>query len=155
MEGCAINSTDRGGFAAAVDAARRSDATVVLVGLDKSIEDEGRDRTSIALPGQQLDLIREVAAGEHCPTLHDNRKDRLPSPTVRSQPLAMVCGVLHAAAKGPVVVVLIAGGAVDLSAAKDDDNVDAILFAGYPGHTHTHHTTAVLGGMHARGRLTG
>jgi beta-D-xylosidase 4 len=40
---------------------------------------------------------------------------------------------LFAVSRGPVVVVLIGGGAVDLAFAKDDDNVDAILFAGYPG----------------------
>ena len=46
-------------IAAAVTAARASDAAVVVVGLE---EGEFRDRSSLALPGRQEELIRRVAA---------------------------------------------------------------------------------------------
>jgi hypothetical protein len=38
-----------------------------------------------------------------------------------------------AAARGPVIVVLLNGGPVDISALRGNDAVDAILWAGYPG----------------------
>ena len=41
--------------------AAAADATVLIVGIDQSIEAEGRDRVSIQLPGQQPLLITEVA----------------------------------------------------------------------------------------------
>ncbi|KAL6336226.1 hypothetical protein AAG906_011108 [Vitis piasezkii] len=41
--------------------AAAADATVLIVGIDQSIEAEGRDRVSIQLPGQQPLLIIEVA----------------------------------------------------------------------------------------------
>ena len=46
---------------AAVDAAARADATIVVVGTNDDWESEGWDRTDIALPGTQDELIREVA----------------------------------------------------------------------------------------------
>jgi beta-D-xylosidase 4 len=36
-------------------------------------------------------------------------------------------------AKGPVILVLIAGGALDISNLLQDSRVPAVLFAGYPG----------------------
>ena len=42
-------------------AAAAADATVLVVGIDQSIEAEGRDRIDIRLPGQQPLLITEVA----------------------------------------------------------------------------------------------
>lgn len=47
---------------AAVEAARRADAVVVVVGTNSDWETEGRDRDSMALPGSQDELIRRVAA---------------------------------------------------------------------------------------------
>ncbi|RVW24644.1 Beta-xylosidase/alpha-L-arabinofuranosidase 2 [Vitis vinifera] len=41
--------------------AAAADATVLIVGIDQSIEAEGRDRVNIQLPGQQPLLITEVA----------------------------------------------------------------------------------------------
>lgn len=38
-----------------------------------------------------------------------------------------------AASRGPVVVVLISGGSVDVSFARDDPRIAAIIWAGYPG----------------------
>jgi xylan 1,4-beta-xylosidase len=50
-------------------------------------------------------------------------------PGVQSQLIAAVA----AAAKGPVIVVVMAGGAVDLSQVVANSKVDAILWVGYPG----------------------
>lgn len=86
-------------FGGALDAARRADATVLVMGLDQSIEAETVDRTSLLLPGHQQDLISKVAA----------------------------------ASKGPTILVLMSGGPVDVTFAKSDPLVAAILWAGYPG----------------------
>lgn len=51
-----------GEFAAAVALAQAADAAVVCVGLTADWESEGFDRASLALPGQQVELIRAVAA---------------------------------------------------------------------------------------------
>lgn len=42
-------------------AASSADATVIVVGADQWVEREGYDRESLLLPGQQTDLITEVA----------------------------------------------------------------------------------------------
>ncbi|MFL0358851.1 beta-glucosidase family protein [Curtobacterium flaccumfaciens] len=47
---------------AAVDAARGADVAVVVVGTNSKVESEGSDRSSLALPGHQDDLVRAVAA---------------------------------------------------------------------------------------------
>ncbi|KAI3600443.1 glycoside hydrolase family 3 protein [Moniliophthora roreri] len=60
--GTAINTTDTSGFAAAIEAARKSDVIIFAGGMDLSVEDEFRDRTEISWPGNQLDLIKELAA---------------------------------------------------------------------------------------------
>ncbi len=49
-------------LAEAVDAAARSDAAVVVVGSAELTESEGFDRATLALPGDQDELIRRVAA---------------------------------------------------------------------------------------------
>ncbi|WP_433158856.1 glycoside hydrolase family 3 protein [Kribbella sp. CA-247076] len=46
----------------AVAAARAADVAVVVVGTNSKVESEGYDRTSLALPGRQDDLVRAVAA---------------------------------------------------------------------------------------------
>ncbi|KAK7048179.1 glycoside hydrolase superfamily [Favolaschia claudopus] len=60
--GTGINSNDDSGFAAAIAAARAADAVVFAGGIDNSIEAEGRDRDTIVWPGNQLDLISQLAA---------------------------------------------------------------------------------------------
>ncbi|WIB79306.1 glycoside hydrolase family 3 C-terminal domain-containing protein [Curtobacterium sp. MCPF17_002] len=47
---------------AAVSAATGADVAVVVVGTNSKVESEGYDRTSLALPGHQDDLVRAVAA---------------------------------------------------------------------------------------------
>lgn len=60
--GTAINSTDTSGFTAAVAAAKAADAVIFAGGIDNTIESEGNDRVSIVWPGDQLDLVSELAA---------------------------------------------------------------------------------------------
>ncbi|KAL1350940.1 hypothetical protein HN51_014906 [Arachis hypogaea] len=83
----------------AIEAARQADATVLIMGLDQSIEAETVDRVGLLLPGHQQDLISKVAA----------------------------------ASGGPTILVLMSGGPVDITFAKNDPRVSAILWAGYPG----------------------
>jgi len=47
---------------AAAETARQADAAIVFVGTTLAIENEGRDRTSLALPGRQEELIEAVVA---------------------------------------------------------------------------------------------
>ncbi|MBI2709166.1 MAG: beta-glucosidase [Actinobacteria bacterium] len=53
---------DEGGIDRAVEVARRADAAVVVVGTNAEWETEGHDRSSIALPGEQDQLVHRVAA---------------------------------------------------------------------------------------------
>ncbi|KAH9683731.1 Beta-D-xylosidase 1 [Citrus sinensis] len=84
---------------AAEVAARQADATVLVMGLDQSIEAEFIDRAGLLLPGRQQELVSRVAK----------------------------------ASRGPVVLVLMCGGPVDVSFAKNDPRIGAILWVGYPG----------------------
>ena len=45
----------------AVELAREADAAVVVVGTTPEVESEGFDRSSLALPGRQDELVRRVA----------------------------------------------------------------------------------------------
>jgi beta-glucosidase len=49
-------------IADAAEAAARADVALVVVGTNSVVESEGYDRTSLALPGRQDDLVRSVAA---------------------------------------------------------------------------------------------
>lgn len=84
---------------AAEVAAHQADATVLVMGLDQSIEAEFIDRAGLLLPGRQQELVSRVAK----------------------------------ASRGPVVLVLMCGGPVDVSFAKNDPRIGAILWVGYPG----------------------
>ncbi|CAF2010950.1 unnamed protein product [Brassica napus] len=98
--GCAgVACRGNQGFGAAEAAAREADATVLVMGLDQSIEAETRDRTGLLLPGYQQELVTRVAQ----------------------------------ASKGPVILVLMGGGPIDVSFAKNNPRVAAIIWAGYPG----------------------
>lgn len=50
------------GLEVAVAAARRAEVAVVVVGTDASVEQEGRDRQSLGLPGGQEELVKAVLA---------------------------------------------------------------------------------------------
>ncbi|CAH9141150.1 unnamed protein product [Cuscuta epithymum] len=98
--GCfGVACTSNQNFELAEIAARHSDATVLVVGLDQSIEREAKDRVSLVLPGLQQELVSRVAR----------------------------------ASKGPTILVLMSGGPVDVSFARDDPRISAILWCGYPG----------------------
>ncbi|KAA8527395.1 hypothetical protein F0562_034890 [Nyssa sinensis] len=100
QQGCtdvACNSNQL--FGAAETAARQADATVLVMGLDQSIEAEFRDRPGLLLPGRQQELVSRVAM----------------------------------ASRGPTVLVLMSGGPIDVSFAKNDPRIAAILWVGYPG----------------------
>jgi len=47
---------------AAAEAARQADVAIVFAGTTEAVETEGRDRTSLALPGRQEELIEAVCA---------------------------------------------------------------------------------------------
>jgi beta-glucosidase len=49
-------------FDRAVSLAAESDVAVVVVGTNEEVESEGYDRTSLALPGRQDELVRAIAA---------------------------------------------------------------------------------------------
>ncbi|WCJ22301.1 beta-xylosidase 2 [Euphorbia peplus] len=86
-------------FDEAIGAAKQADATILVMGLDQSVEAEFRDRAGLLLPGRQQELVSKVAM----------------------------------ASKGPTIVVLMSGGPIDVSFAKVDPKIHAILWAGYPG----------------------
>lgn len=69
------------------------------MGLDQSIEAEGRDRGELLLPGLQQELVTRVAR----------------------------------ASRGPTILVLMSGSPIDVTFAKNDPRIAAILWAGYPG----------------------
>jgi beta-glucosidase len=56
------HGTDDEEIARAVALAAASDAAVVVVGTTAQVESEGFDRTTLALPGRQDDLVRQVIA---------------------------------------------------------------------------------------------
>ncbi|QCE06664.1 beta-glucosidase [Vigna unguiculata] len=98
--GCAnVACRDNKQFGRAINAAQQSDATVLVMGLDQSIEAETVDRAGLLLPGHQQDLVSKVAS----------------------------------ASKGPTILVIMSGGPVDITFAKNDPRIQGILWAGYPG----------------------
>lgn len=98
--GCAnVACTNDKQFGRAINVAQQADATVLVMGLDQSIEAETVDRAGLLLPGRQQDLVSKVAA----------------------------------ASKGPTILVIMSGGPVDITFAKNDPRIQGILWAGYPG----------------------
>ncbi|KAK9015707.1 hypothetical protein V6N11_006801 [Hibiscus sabdariffa] len=68
--GCAdVACADDKLFSAAINAARQADATVLVMGLDQSIEAEFKDRTGLLLPGRQQELVSKVALASKGPTI--------------------------------------------------------------------------------------
>ncbi|OVA13542.1 WD40 repeat [Macleaya cordata] len=100
-QGCANVACKNGSLnmGPAVEAAKHADATIILVGLDLSIEAESLDRVDLFLPGLQTQLINQVTD----------------------------------AAIGPVVLVVLTAGGVDISFAHNNPKIKAIIWAGYPG----------------------
>ncbi|KAG8370611.1 hypothetical protein BUALT_Bualt13G0001400 [Buddleja alternifolia] len=68
--GCAdVACANDAQFDRAIEAARRADATVLVMGLDQSIEAEFLDRAGLLLPGRQQELVSKVAAASRGPTI--------------------------------------------------------------------------------------
>ncbi|KAJ7296233.1 hypothetical protein O6H91_13G069600 [Diphasiastrum complanatum] len=68
--GCAsVACTGDDLISAAVDTATKADAVVLVVGLDITQETETHDRTSLLLPGQQQQLITQVASAAKVPVI--------------------------------------------------------------------------------------
>jgi beta-glucosidase len=61
-EGCDTSCTDTSGFGAAVAAAQSSAVTVIVAGEPSSDSGEASSRSMIDLPGNQLQLIQQIAA---------------------------------------------------------------------------------------------
>ena len=60
--GVDINSDDASGIPAALKLAQAADVVVLALGIDKSVEGEGRDRPNVTLPGLQEDFGKQVLA---------------------------------------------------------------------------------------------
>lgn len=61
VEGTSVSSNSTEGFGAAVAAAKNADIVFYLGGLDNSVEQETLDRKTLEWPGNQLDLIEQLA----------------------------------------------------------------------------------------------
>lgn len=59
--GTEINNMSTDGFASALEAAKKSDLVIYLGGIDGSIENEEKDRTTLTWPGNQIDLISQLS----------------------------------------------------------------------------------------------
>ena len=92
-------------IAEALTVAERSDAVVLVVGLDETLEGEEGDTGNAAASGDKLDLL-------------------LPESQRRLMDAVLAVGK-------PTVIVLMAGSAIDLGAATDRAN--AVLLTWYPG----------------------
>jgi beta-glucosidase len=62
VKGCDAKCEDTTEFEKAVDAAKDSDFTILVVGESAAMSGEASSRSNIDLPGRQLDLIKAVAA---------------------------------------------------------------------------------------------
>nr|GEU80823.1 beta-D-xylosidase 1-like [Tanacetum cinerariifolium] len=100
QDGCSdVSCNNNRLIGAAEGAARQADATVLVMGLDQSMEREAKDRANILFPGHQQELISRVAKSS----------------------------------RGPVVLVIMSGGPMDVRFAKNDPKITTIIWAGYPG----------------------
>jgi beta-glucosidase len=61
-QGCDTACTSTSGFGAAVDAAKASDVTVVVIGEPAADSGEASSRSDISVPGQQVALVQAIAA---------------------------------------------------------------------------------------------
>ncbi len=60
--GCGIDTADRSGFSAAVDAARKAEVAILVLGEGARMSGEAASRAFLGLPGAQEELVRAVAA---------------------------------------------------------------------------------------------
>ncbi|KAJ4878594.1 Beta-D-xylosidase 4 [Raphanus sativus] len=69
LPGCANVACTVADVAGATKLAGDADVTVLVMGADKSIEEESRDRVDLNLPGQQEELVTQVAKAAKGPVL--------------------------------------------------------------------------------------
>ena len=62
VRGCNVNDTRANDYAAAREFAAKADVVVLCLGTDLETSDEGRDRSSLNLPGGQQQLLQEVCS---------------------------------------------------------------------------------------------
>ncbi|XVF38958.1 hypothetical protein REPUB_Repub20aG0147800 [Reevesia pubescens] len=121
-KGCHDIKCENNSFiSSAVTVAKNADATLLFVGLNvaSKIEAEWFDRKDLLLPGNQTQLINEVAE----------------------------------ASKGPVILVIMAAGVLDISFAKNNSKIKSILWVGYPGEQGGNAIADVVFGKYNPGRL--
>ncbi|WCJ43056.1 beta-xylosidase 1 [Euphorbia peplus] len=97
--GCDVACRNESLVAPAVEAAKSADGTVIVAGIDLSVEAESLDRNDLLLPGYQTQFINQVADSSD----------------------------------GPVILVIMSAGGLDITFAKHNTNIKAILWVGYPG----------------------
>mmetsp|Transcript_35546 Transcript_35546/g.72049 ORF Transcript_35546/g.72049 Transcript_35546/m.72049 type:complete len:781 (-) Transcript_35546:4126-6468(-) len=105
--------------------AAASAATILVVGNNGGVENEGRDRISVVFPGEgQVELIQLAS------TCAKEENDK------------------------PVILIVMSGGPIDLSPYKKNKNIDAMLYVGYPGQSGgTAIAEAIYGDFSPSGRL--
>ena len=123
--GCAIDSQETSGFAAAIALAQTADAVVYAGGLNNALEEEDTDRmSSLGLPGVQLSLVEALRNAT-------------------------------AARRVPLVTLLVSGGplAVPSLVPPSPTAVDALLWTSYYGQSARPLARILLGTALPTGRL--
>jgi beta-D-xylosidase 4 len=104
-----------------------TDAVVLVVGLDQSLESEGVDRVDLLLPAVQRDFIEET----------------------------LQCVHSSSSPGQPVILVVMSGGPIDVSLYKHDERIQGILYVGYPGQSGgTAIADVIYGNYSPSGRLS-
>jgi len=67
--GAYIADNDTSHFAEAVELAKSADVVIFVGGTNQSVSSEGRDQTSLALPGVQLQLIQQLEQASKAPLI--------------------------------------------------------------------------------------
>ncbi|XP_034685686.1 beta-xylosidase/alpha-L-arabinofuranosidase 1-like [Vitis riparia] len=104
-------------FSEAKEAAKYAEVTIIFVGTDLSIEAEFVDRVDFLLPGNQTELIKQVAE----------------------------------VSSGPVILVVLSGSNIDITFAKTNPRISAILWVGFPGEQGGHAIADVVFGKYNPG----
>ncbi|RFM29372.1 glycoside hydrolase family 3 N-terminal domain-containing protein [Chitinophaga silvisoli] len=61
-KGCEIEGTDKGGFAEAIETAKKADIVILSIGERRDMSGEAKSRSDIHLPGVQEDLVKAIQA---------------------------------------------------------------------------------------------
>ena len=113
--GTTVTGNDTSEFAAAVAAAKSADAVVYVGGIDETVESEGNDRTSITWPGNQLELIDELAQAGKPLVVVQMGGGQVDSSSLKSNKAVRTSSRIR------------------LCHPADSFQVNALIWAGYPG----------------------